>query len=84
MYGYIYETTCIPTGMKYIGMHKWSENTLDPRYLGSGIYLKRAVKKYGRENFSCRIIEWCETRQELLEREKYHILTYIWNLERWY
>lgn len=73
MYGYIYETTCIPTGMKYIGMHKWSKSTLDSRYLGSGIYLKRAVKKYGRENFSCRIIEWCETRQELLEREKYHI-----------
>lgn len=73
MYGYIYETTCIPTGKKYIGMHKWSKDTIDPNYFGSGIYLTKALKKYGRENFSCKILEWCETREELLNKEKYYI-----------
>lgn len=57
MYGYIYETTCIPTGKKYIGMHKWSKDTIDPNYFGSGIHVSRAIKKYGKKNFSCRIIE---------------------------
>ena len=73
MYGYIYETTCVPTGKKYIGMHKWSKDTIDPNYLGSGLHLKRAVDKYGKENFTCRIIEWCDTREELSEREQYWI-----------
>ena len=73
MYGYIYETTCIPTGKKYIGMHKWSKDTIDPNYFGSGIYLLRAIKKYGKQNFSCKILEWCDSREILLEREKYYI-----------
>lgn len=73
MYGYIYETTCIPTGKKYIGMHKWSKDTIDSNYFGSGIHISRAIKKYGKNNFSCKIIEWCNSREELLEREKYYI-----------
>ena len=43
MYGYIYETTCVPTGKKYIGMHKWSKDTIDPNYLGSGLHLKELL-----------------------------------------
>ena len=73
MYGYIYETTCLVTGMKYIGMHRWDKDEIDSSYLGSGIYLKRAVKKYGRENFVVKILEWCETKEELSEREKFYI-----------
>ena len=76
MYGYIYETTCIPTGKKYIGIHKWSLSTIDPNYLGSGVYLRKAITKYGKENFTCRIIEWCETREQLLAREEYYISKY--------
>ena len=76
MYGYIYETTCIPTGKKYIGMHKWSKNTIDSNYFGSGIALKIAIEKYGKENFSCKVIEWCKTRNELLEKEAYYISKY--------
>lgn len=76
MYGYVYETTCHITGKKYIGMHRWDKDAIDESYLGSGIYLKRAVKKYGRENFSVKILEWCETRDELSEREAYYISKY--------
>lgn len=73
MYGYIYETTCLVNNKKYIGMHKWDKDTIDKNYLGSGIYLKRAIKKYGKEKFTIRILEWCETRDDLCEREKYWI-----------
>lgn len=65
MYGYIYETTCKSTGKKYIGLHKTDKTTIDENYLGSGKLIKRAIQKYGKENFKCEIIEWCKTREEL-------------------
>lgn len=73
MYGYIYETTCIPTGKKYIGMHKWNGESIDPNYFGSGLRILRAIEKYGKKNFTCKILEWCASREELLEREAYYI-----------
>lgn len=73
MYGYVYETTNNINGKKYIGMHRWSGDEIDPSYLGSGILLAKAVQKYGAENFSVRVLEWCETREELSDREKFYI-----------
>lgn len=72
MYGYIYETTCNITGMKYVGMHKWNKDSIDPNYFGSGIYLVRAIEKYGKENFSCKILDTADSRKELLEKEKFY------------
>ena len=51
MYGYIYITTNKLDGRKYIGKKK-SEIFLGNKYLGSGVHLECAVKKYGKENFS--------------------------------
>ena len=48
----------------------------DTRYLGSGKLLKRAVKKYGKENFKCDVIKWCETEEELNKAERYYIKQY--------
>lgn len=76
MYGYIYLTTNLINGKKYIGMHKWDKQEIDKSYLGSGVHLNKAIQKYGKENFSCEIIEWCNTREELSEREKYYISVY--------
>ena len=45
--GVIYVTTCIPTGKCYVGIHTRGQKA----YLGSGIVLKLAIRKYGRENF---------------------------------
>lgn len=73
MYGYIYETTCKVNGKKYIGLHRWSEDKLDENYLGSGVILNSAINKYGKEAFTCRIIECCDTKEQLAEREKYWI-----------
>ena len=47
MYGYIYETTCKPTGKKYIGLHKTDKDILDESYLGSGKIILKAINKYG-------------------------------------
>lgn len=43
----VYETTNLINGMYYIGVHKLNGRN----YLGSGVVLIKAIKKYGRENF---------------------------------
>lgn len=61
-YGFIYCTTCKINGKKYIGKNgfcRW-EN-----YLGSGKLLKRAIKKYGKENFYREIIYIAYDKDEL-------------------
>ena len=72
MYGYIYLTTNLINNKKYIGMHKYNGCDIDPNYLGSGIHIKRAIEKYGKDNFKCEILTCCETRDELLDKEKYY------------
>lgn len=75
MYGYIYKTTNLVNGKIYIGQKK-SEKFLDRGYLGSGKYLHNALNKYGRENFCVELLEECDTKEILDEREKYYIQYY--------
>ena len=75
MYGYIYKTTNLVNGKIYIGQKK-SEKFLDRGYLGSGKYLYNALNKYGRENFCVELLEECDTKEILDEREKYYIQYY--------
>ena len=49
MHFIIYKTTHIETGKYYIGMH--STSNLNDGYLGSGKWIKAAVKKYGINSF---------------------------------
>jgi group I intron endonuclease len=62
----IYLVTNLVNGKKYIGMD--SNNC--PKYLGSGVFIKKAINKYGRENFKKEILQICETKEELLDAEK--------------
>ena len=70
--GYVYLTTNNINGKKYIGMTTRN----NPNYLGSGKLIKRAIKKYGRENFSVSILEHANAFEELCELEKYYIEKY--------
>lgn len=65
----IYKTTNLVNGKFYIGQD--SHN--NPKYLGSGISLDRAIKKYGRENFKKEILEFCDSKLALNEREIFWI-----------
>lgn len=71
--GYIYLTTNLINGKIYVGMHRVKNNQKDESYLGSGKALKRAILKYGIENFSNKILEWCETEELLADRERFWI-----------
>ena len=75
--GFIYKTTCLINGKIYIGRREFStmyphENAL---YLGSGVYFKRALKKYGRKNFKREILKVCKNNEELQYWEHFFIKT---------
>lgn len=76
MYGFIYITTNHINGKKYIGQKKYDDNGRWKNYLGSGLNLSRAIKKYGKENFTREIIEECDSKELLNNREIYWIEYY--------
>ena len=65
----IYLTTNNTNGKKYVGMA--TKN--DPNYFGSGVLIKEALKKYGKANFSKRILVECESEEEMREAEEFFI-----------
>ena len=64
----IYKTTNLLNGMYYIGCHQTSN--LDDGYLGSGKYLKNAIKKYGCTNFKFEILHSVNSKKEMFELER--------------
>jgi group I intron endonuclease len=64
----IYKTTCKINGKYYVGMH--STDDLNDGYIGSGKRLWNAIRKHGRENFEVEYLEFFDSRELLIEREK--------------
>ena len=67
-YFILYETTNTINNKTYIGIHRTAN--LDDGYLGSGLALKRAIKKHGKENFKRKILGFYSSVNELIEAEK--------------
>ena len=64
---YVYCTTNKINGRKYIGSHT---GKIDDSYLGSGVNLKKAIEKYGRDNFIKKIL-WIGPIEFKMEMETY-------------
>ncbi len=66
--GFIYLWENRVNGKKYLGKCQGSPNS---SYLGSGKYFKKAVKRYGIENFKRTMLEYCDDPKDLISREQY-------------
>lgn len=70
-FGYIYMTTDLQTGKRYIGQHVSSK--FDPKYFGSGQILRHILKTRP-ETIKVEVLEWC--KQDISDREIYYIEKY--------
>lgn len=70
-YGFIYITTNLLDGKRYIGQKKFDNASRWKSYLGSGYHLMHAIKKYGKENFYRDIIAITYSFEEsnIIEKE---------------
>jgi hypothetical protein len=66
-YHYIYKTTCLKNNRYYIGMH--STSNLDDGYMGGGTRIKKSIKKYGVDLHQKEILEFLDSRENLVKRE---------------
>ena len=60
----IYKTTNTVNNKIYIGKDSYN----NPKYIGSGKLLWKAINKYGKKAFIKEIIERCSTQTELNEK----------------
>lgn len=75
-FGFIYITHNKIKNKYYIGKCKYNRRNSWKQYYGSGKYLRRAIDKYGIENFERYIIKECKTEEELNFMEEFYIDKY--------
>jgi group I intron endonuclease len=73
-YGFVYITTNMVNGKKYVGQRMFSAGW--QTYLGSGNVFKKALKRYGKNNFVRNIVQICYSEQELNDAE-YQISVFL-------
>jgi len=71
-FNYIYIISNVENGKGYVGTHE--TNNLNDGYFGSGVYLKNAIKKHGKDKFEKNIIEFFDTYEAALLNEEHHII----------
>lgn len=64
----IYKITNLVNNKIYVGAH--STEDINDSYMGSGIAVKKAQKKYGMNNFVKEILHVFDTREEMYEKER--------------
>lgn len=82
-YGFIYITTNLIDGKRYLGQRKFYGNWQE--YLGSGAAFKQAIDKYGKENFVRNVIDIAYSAEELNEMEyNYSVFFNAVESNNWY
>lgn len=64
----IYKTTNLVNGKIYIGMHQTTN--INDSYMGSGVAIEKAFKKYGLSSFKKEILYIFDTFEEMAQKER--------------
>lgn len=70
MFHYTYKTINLHTGDFYLGVRSSTKTPEEDAYLGSGIRITNAIKKYGRHHFKKEILAVYPSRSEANDAEK--------------
>ena len=68
-YGYVYEITNLINNKTYIGKHRIKQNEKWETYLGSGHLIFLAIRKYGRDSFTKKLLLYAMSDEELSDKE---------------
>jgi group I intron endonuclease len=74
-FNFVYITTNLVNKKQYVGDHS-TNNLKDRRYIGSGQLIIKAIKKYGKKNFKCEILEFFSTKQKAFDAQEKYINEY--------
>lgn len=74
MYHIVYLTTNLINGKQYIGDH--SANLIKDSYIGSGVLITKAIKKYGKQFFKREILDFFNTKEEAFNAQEKFINEY--------
>jgi len=68
MYYTIYKITNLTNGKVYIGKHQTTN--INDSYMGSGVGIRRAIKKHGKENFAKEILFVFDNPEDMDNKER--------------
>jgi hypothetical protein len=69
MYYYVYQITNLLNNKIYVGKHKSELSPTENGYYGSGKQIKAAIEKYGIANFKKEVLHYCNSKEEMAEKE---------------
>lgn len=75
MFYLIYKITNTVNSRYYIGAHQTTNK--EDGYMGSGVAITRAYKKYGKEKFVKEIIAECDSESDMYSLEKKLVVPYV-------
>ena len=70
---YIYKITNLINGKIYVGQTSRTPEIRFSEHVHADSYIGSAIRKYGRANFKIEVLEECESKKELDNREQYWI-----------